>query len=464
MTEARAGSPAPHAQATDGGGPVAGEGRPSLAPILAVNFVGTLGFSIVLPFLVFLVTRWGGNALVYGFMGATYSAFQLVGAPVLGRWSDIRGRRKILLLSQLGTLLSWGIFVIAFFLPVLPLAEVDSRLVGSFTLSLPLLVLFVARAADGITGGNVSVANAYLADITPEQERSTNFGKMAVSANLGFVIGPALAGLLGGTVLGELPPVLAALSISAVATGIILFRLPESRPCILSSDPAEPSMRRVFGQEPKDCFQMLGAEKPAFRDLMRLERVPLLLAIYFLAILGFSFFYVSFPMQAVVGLEWTVRQTGALFAVLSLMMALVQGPVLGRAAKRFDDVRLVRAGSLILAASFPLFGGAGATSVYLGAALLALGNGLMWPSVISVLSKAAGSRYQGAVQGLAGSLGSAASIAGFLVGGLVFDAVAGRTFMLSAAAIFVVFLLAWGLGSSALQTEPTAAAEPAAAS
>ena len=87
----------------------------SLLPILSINFVGTLGFSIVLPFLVFLVTKWGGNAVIYGLMGATYSAFQLIGAPILGRWSDRYGRRKILLVSQLGTLISWMIFLTAFF-------------------------------------------------------------------------------------------------------------------------------------------------------------------------------------------------------------------------------------------------------------------------------------------------------------------------------------------------------------
>ena len=171
----------------------------SLYPILAINFIGALGFGLVLPFLVFLVTRWGGNALVYGVMGATYSAFQLIGAPILGRWSDLYGRKKILLLSQAGTLASWVVFVTAFFVPVRPLLRVESDILGTFTLTLPLVVLFVARAADGITGGNISVANAYLADVTEESQRSTNFGKMAASSNLGFILGPAMAGLLGAT-------------------------------------------------------------------------------------------------------------------------------------------------------------------------------------------------------------------------------------------------------------------------
>ena len=195
--------------------------RVPIYPILSVTFIGSLGFSIVLPFLVFLVTRWGGNALIYGVMGATYSVFQLLGAPLLGRWSDVHGRKRILLVTQLGTFASWGVFLVAFFLPETPLVTIEWGCLGSFALTLPLIALFVARAADGITGGNISVANAYMADITPEAERSANFGKMAIASNLGFVLGPAIAGLLGATPWGELLPVLAALSISLVASFII---------------------------------------------------------------------------------------------------------------------------------------------------------------------------------------------------------------------------------------------------
>ena len=223
----------------------------SLAPLLAVNFVGTLGFSIVVPFLVILVTKWGGNAVVYGVLAATYSFFQLFGAPVLGRLSDRIGRRKVLLFSQLGTLLSWGVFLLAFVLPTNVLATVSGSFFGDFAITLPLLVLFLARAADGLTGGNVSVSNAYLADVTHEEDRSKNFGRMAISGNLGFIIGPALAGLLGATLLGEVLPVLAAFGISAAALLLIQFGLKEVEPVAITENLENPSACELFGQEQK---------------------------------------------------------------------------------------------------------------------------------------------------------------------------------------------------------------------
>jgi MFS transporter, DHA1 family, tetracycline resistance protein len=102
------------------------EEKISLLPLLVVNFIGTLGFSIELPFQVFLVNRLGGNAFIYGLASSMYPAFQLIGAPILGRWSDIYGRKKILFLSVLGTLISWIIFLVALFIPVVTLFKVDS--------------------------------------------------------------------------------------------------------------------------------------------------------------------------------------------------------------------------------------------------------------------------------------------------------------------------------------------------
>jgi DHA1 family tetracycline resistance protein-like MFS transporter len=411
----------------------------SIYPILTVNFVGTLGFSIVLPFLVFLVTRWGGNALVYGLMGATYSLFQLVGAPILGRWSDRFGRRKILLLSQLGTLASWLVFLVAFSLPTQPLVTVSSTTLGHFALTLPLVVMFVARACDGLTGGNVSVANAYLADITDDESRNANFGKMAVSGNLGFILGPAIAGALGGTRWGELVPVLAALFISLVASAIIAVMLPESKPCVLMRDPEHVNVRKVFGQEQRPCFEVQGSGKLSLGEIFRLARVGPLLAVYFLVMLGFNFYYVAFPVHAAEELSWSVREVGVYFSVLSLSMVVVQGPILARVSRRLSDAGLSTVGSLILAGSFVFLIWHETGLVYAGALLLAVGNGLMWPSVVSMLSKAAGSRHQGAVQGFASSFGAVASIVGLLAGGVLYATLGARVVLVSAATILGVF-------------------------
>ena len=194
----------------------------SLFPILLVNFVGTLGFSIVLPFLVFVVMKFGGNAIIYGLLAATYPAFQLIGSPILGKWSDRYGRKKILLLSNVGTSIGWLLFLFALFLPSNSF-NIHIAFLGTFVVIVPLLILFLARAIDGITGGNISIANAYLADHSSDSTRSKNFGKMAISSNLGFILGPALAGILGGTIYGTILPVLAALILSLVTIIVIFF-------------------------------------------------------------------------------------------------------------------------------------------------------------------------------------------------------------------------------------------------
>ncbi|UCD23463.1 MAG: MFS transporter, partial [Gemmatimonadota bacterium] len=377
-----------------------------------------------------------------GVMGATYSAFQLIGAPILGRWSDRVGRKRILLLSQLGTLLSWGIFLVALVLPVSTLAEVDSTVLGAFTITVPLVVLFVARALDGLTGGNVSVANAYLADITSEEDRSANFGRMSMSANLGFIIGPALAAVLGAIATGELLPVLAAFLVSVVATLIILLALRDPEPCDITHTLEHTSVHEVLGGDRKHCYQLQNPSQLTTREILRLPSVAILLALQFLVFLAFNFYYIAFPVYAATGLGWSLGQVGLYFTVMAILMATVQGPVLSRAARRCGDEPLVIVGSLILAVSFVFFTSNSTAVIYIGTVLLALGNGLMWPSLLAVLSKATDQRTQGAVQGLGGSMNAVASIVGLLMGGLLFGVIGGRVFLLSAAMTTLVFLLA----------------------
>jgi MFS family permease len=404
----------------------------SIFPILTVNFAGTLGFSIVMPSLVFLVTRFGGNAFVFGLMGATYSFFQLLGAPLLGRWSDRYGRRRVLFLSELGTLVSWAVFLIAITLPDLPLANIDSKVLGAFMLTVPLVALFLARALAGVTGGNVSIANAYLADISDDADRSVSFGKMAVASNLGFVFGPALAGLLGAVGMGEVFTVVAALLISVMACLIIAFGLPDSTPCVLGADPEHVNVRKLFGQAQKECFSMPAARKLSLAEILMLPSMKLLLAVYFLVFFAFNLFYVAFPVYAATGIRWSLSQIGVYFAAMGLMMALVQGPLLNRLSRRWSERTLVLGGSALLAASFPFFMSSSATMIYLGTALLAIGNGIMWPSLLAILSRTTERSMQGAVQGFASSTGAVASIAGLLLGGALYQSLGNRVFLVAA--------------------------------
>ena len=419
-----------------------------LYPLLLINFIGTLGFSIVLPFLVFLVIDFGGNAIIYGILAAVYPAFQLIGAPILGRWSDIYGRKKVLLVSNGGTLIGWIFFLFALFLPVENLFSIDSSLFGTFAITLPLLVLFFARAIDGITGGNISVANAYLADISSDENRSKNFGKMAVSSNLGFIVGPALAGILGATIYQEILPVLAALFLSLLTLIVIGLALKESKPqlvVVTEQIPEKESIRKVFAQECKECYQVPNPKKLRFKDVFKLKHISFLLVLYFFIFLGFNIFYTSFPIHTVNNLKWSVTELGVFYAVLSGIMVLVQGPVLRKALKKFSEEKLVIIGSIILGTNFILFVSNNNIFIYGAAVLFAIGNGLMWPSFLSILSKIAGNAYQGFIQGVASSFGSLASIVGLIIGGLLYNLIGGYTFLISAGIIFVVFIMSFKL-------------------
>jgi MFS transporter, DHA1 family, tetracycline resistance protein len=415
-----------------------------LYPLLLVNFIGTLGFSIVLPFLIFLVIDFGGNAIVYGILAAVYPAFQLVGAPLLGRWSDIYGRKKVLLVSHGGTLIGWIFFLFALFLPIENLFSIDSPLFGSIVITLPLLVLFFARFIDGLTGGNISVANAYLADISSDENRSKNFGKMAISSNLGFIVGPALAGILGATIYQEILPVLAALFLSLLTLIVIGFALKESKPqlvVVTKQIPEKKSIRKVFAQECKECYQVPNPKKLRFQDIFKLKHIPFLIVLYFLIFLGFNIFYTSFPIHTVNSLRWSIIELGVFYAVLSGIMVLVQGPVLRKALQKFSEEKLVIIGSIILGTNFILFVSNNDIFIYGAAVLFAVGNGLMWPSFLSILSKTAGNVYQGFIQGVASSFGSLASIIGLIIGGLLYNLIGGFTFLISTGIIFVVFIM-----------------------
>ncbi|MEM6801632.1 MAG: MFS transporter [Bacteroidota bacterium] len=418
---------------------------PSIFPVLLVNFIGMLGYSLVIPILVFLVDRFGGNEFIYGLLGSIYPAFQLVGAPILGKWSDQIGRRRVLIISQAGTFVAWLIFIVALLIPNETLMEVDSSMFGSFLISLPLILLFFARALDGLTGGNVSVANAYLSDISTDANRKANFGKMGSSTSLGFVIGPVLAGILGATYLGELLPVLLAAAISLVAMFIISRFLPESRPELVSSDSENFHVKKLFQIEHKECYTREDCRDTRLTSLLRNPRILLLYSIYFFTFLGFSFFYAGFPVYASSQLGWDSSQLGLFFAISSGIMVIFQGPVLSYLSAKVKGAYLVLLGSLLIGISFFLFPLGTSFGVWLAVVFLSSGNGLMWPSYLAILAETGDKANQGTIQGYANSMGSLASIFGLILGGVLFGIFGPQIFYIAAFFLLLIFFLSFQL-------------------
>lgn len=191
-----------------------------LIPAFLLTFVNVLGFSILMPILPFVVKSYGAPQWVFGLLISLYSIFQFFGAPLLGAISDSKGRKPVLLISQMGTLLSWIVFIVALSLPEYPI----------WGYALPLWIIALSRILDGITGGNTSVANAYVSDITTRKEKSYIFGYLGGIAGIGMIIGPGLGGITASSSLGYLGTLLTSVLISVVALIAIILWLKESHP------------------------------------------------------------------------------------------------------------------------------------------------------------------------------------------------------------------------------------------
>ncbi|WP_411028829.1 MFS transporter [Spongiimicrobium sp. 3-5] len=415
-------------------------------PILLVNFIGILGYSIVIPILIFIVVDMGGNGFIYGILGAMYPFFQFIGAPILGSLSDRIGRKKVLVISQLGTFVAWLLFLLAFMLPKTELWSQHTDFTGSYVMTLPLITIFVARIFDGFTGGNVSVANAYLSDISTDEDRDRNFGKMGASTSTGFVLGPAVAGVLASTFLGEVLPLLLAAVISLIAIFVINTRLKESNPCVVDTGPLRTSsFRRFFQVEHKDCYLdgdiEANPEKKGWATILRQPGIPLLYSVYFLTFLGFSLFYAGLPIYANTVLEWTAIDLGLFLAYSSGIMILVQGPVLSVLSSRVPNRSLILVGSLFIAGGFALLSIQQVVLLYVANTAFSIGNGLMWPSFLSLLARTGSPQMQGAIQGYGNSMGSMASMFGLVLGGILFERINTIVFLIGAIIFLIITLL-----------------------
>lgn len=433
-------------------------GAKTFGPILAVHFLGTLGFSLAIPFLVYIVDDLGGASWTYGLVAATYSAFQLVGAPALGKWSDRIGRRKVLIVSQVGTFIAWLLFLMALSMPKSPLVEIAGA-----SLTVPLLVVFLARALDGATGGNISVANAYVADLTdghPELQ-SKAFGHMGVASSLGFVLGPAAAGVLGGTALGASLPVGLAACLAAATTVAIFLALKDPEAVDVTplakavrQDAVDDGSEAETRRDVEETFEVplagsSGSAPPGTAsseavgdDAVQVWKPPVLTLVIatFVLFVAFNLFYAGFPTHANEALGWDVGKLGTFFAILSVASVVTQGPLLSLLAGRIARRGLFAGGMALLQLSFVLMQLPAGLVTYVGAIAFALGNGLSWPTFLARVAEVGG-HSQGAVQGAVTSATSAASILGLVAGGLLYPLLHGQLFLVGAALFGAIGLL-----------------------
>lgn len=419
-----------------------------MTALYAVAFLSSLGFSIVVPFLVFLVTRFGGNAFVLGAIGASFWAAQLVGSIWLGALSDRIGRKRVLLRSQLGAMAAWLIFLCALHAPRAVLGRVEAPAVGAFVVTLPLALIALARITDGLFNGSISVANAYLADLADEDERTVGYARLGAASSFGFVVGPVIAGVLARTEAGMTDVIALAFALSATAALLIRFRLPAVPP--RPTTPIE--VARAGGDlahKPLGggCPEAVRHPRWRVRAVLAIPALRPMIALYFLIYLAFSIYVTALPIHAVADVGCRAAQLARLYVTLALALAVTQRFVLPRIARKLATPVVAAAGCSLLIAAYLLISRSTEAALIAGAVLYGVGNGLMWPSYLVMLSRSGPAEYQGSIQGVGSSAGSLASIAGTVAGGVLYVSIGVATFYVAAAIVAGATCLFIALGT-----------------
>jgi DHA1 family tetracycline resistance protein-like MFS transporter len=391
--------------------------------LFLIVFTDLVGFGLVIPLLPFYAVRFAASPQEVTALLAVYSLMSLFAAPFWGRLSDRVGRRPVLMVSMAASASAY-----------LWLGFADA-----------LWMLFAARALAGVCAGNVATAQAYIADVTKPEERARGMGVIGAAFGLGFIIGPALGGFLAGTdpATADLArPAWVAAGLSSLALLGTLFLLAESLP----------RERRGAGDKKGRARAILGAlHRPVLAQLM---------SVFFLVMLAFSGMESTFALWAMRQYSWGPGQVAWVFAYVGLISAILQGGLIGRLTRRFGEERLLLCGLALIAVGLLVLPVAGQIPV-LAVALtgLALGMGLMQPSLNSLISRRAGAAEQGEVLGVSQSVGGLARVLGPLAAGFLFGEL-GRNipFLWGAALVAAALFLAVRLGR-VIERAPYASAE-----
>ncbi|MGI8966630.1 MAG: MFS transporter [Limisphaerales bacterium] len=388
--------------------------KPSLLIIFLTVFIDLIGFGLVLPLLSIYSENFGASGFTIGAIMASYSLMQFIFAPIWGRLSDRIGRRPVLLVSTACAAISYAIFAFGCGL-------------GGNT---ALWIILISRIFAGICGANITVAQAYIADITPPEKRSARMGLVGMAFGLGFIFGPAI-GSFSLSRFGMQGPGWVAAALCAFNFFLAFVILRESW---------KPSSEHV-------------AQRPRFIQLLHTLRQPglgMLITVFFLATFGFASFETIIGLLVGKNFRLNLKdpkdaQTiGYLISYCGILGALVQGGAVGRLVKKMGEPKLI-ASSLVFASvglgllpflkTWPL--------LLVGLGIFAIGSSLTRPPVFGMISILTPATEQGATIGVAQSAGSLARIIGPIFAGTFFGILPALPYLVCSAVIFFTGILAW---------------------
>jgi DHA1 family tetracycline resistance protein-like MFS transporter len=410
--------------------------RNRLVLLLGFVFIDLLGYSLFLPLFPYYVTGLGGTPTLIGMLIAVNALAQFLAGPVIGRLSDRFGRRPLLIFSIAGTLVSFLLLGLAEPLGAL-VADLGLReiSVGAATLS----VLFLSRILDGLFGGDVALARAYITDVTDEKNRARGLGMIGAAFGLGFIVGPAIGGILANwdyatsafAALGlsrYAVPAIAAAGLSALNLLAVILWLPES---------LSPEKRAEIANSPRSAF----SARCLWNCLTR-PRFGTLLRIRFSYMLAFTIFTANFALYAQYRLRLTDQTTSYLLTYVGLLIVLVQGVAIGRLAGRFSEARLIFGGAALLAVTLLAWAFVPNTLVMIIVLTpLPLAGGVLNTISNSAITKSVYAEEVGGALGLSGSLDSVTRVIAPAIGGLLLQQWGGASLGLVAALIMAFVLV-----------------------
>jgi DHA1 family tetracycline resistance protein-like MFS transporter len=372
--------------------------RSPLLPIFLTVFVDVLGLTLMLPLLPFYAEHFGASPLVVTILGASYAGCQLVAGPLLGRLSDRIGRKPVLLFSQMGT-----------FAALLVIGGA-SQMHGAVGLAM----LFAGRIIDGLTAGNLSIAQAYISDVTKPENRTRAFAIIGISFGLGFLVGPAISGVIAHR-FGFGTPAYGAAGLSFLSIVFTATLLPGQ--VVLDRIKAEHAASSAGGPPPPGGTRTLALGKFFARPLPRRRLLQ-----FFCFTTSFAVLTGGLALFLERRFDFNVETVGYVFMASGLVGLVIQGGLIGRLVKALGEARLALVGFFTMVAAYPLLGVATTVPQLIGLICVgSFGVAVVRPCITTLLTKSVGRHEQGAALGTSQSLASISQMVGQPLAGILIE-------------------------------------------